>query len=115
MVGGKLYINCKQCGLNTTHPTKLQKSFVSKGSAWKLKADHPYAIECAKLGQFNPSIAGSVAPGGTTPGQQQGIGPGSQAQSMVSIDRSKFEQSLADFRAYLDGSECLMFRSLFLN
>jgi hypothetical protein len=123
MVEGKLYVNCKQCGLNTTHSTKLHKAFAAKGSAWRLKADHPYAIECAKLGQFNPSIAGTVASSGTTPGQQQLPGSSSQssggASSMISIDRSKFEQSLADFeRTSTDPNASQMsemFRSLFLN
>jgi hypothetical protein len=43
MVNGSLMVNCKD--------------FVAAGASWKLAWDHPYSIECRKLGQANPSIA----------------------------------------------------------
>jgi hypothetical protein len=117
MVQGKLMVNCKQCGLNTTHSTKLHKAFVSQGAAWKLRSDHPYAVECAKIGQYNPAVQ-AVPPPAPNPEQPPPNTP-STGSSMVSIDRIKFEKSLSDFeRTSTDPNASQMsemFRSLFLN
>jgi hypothetical protein len=51
MVDGKLYIDCKVCGLNTTHSSRDHKIWVRKGSAYKIMPDHFYAKERARLGQ----------------------------------------------------------------
>jgi hypothetical protein len=56
MVDGKLYINCKVCGLNTTHSSRDHKIWVRKGSAYKIMPDHFYAKECARLGQDNSAV-----------------------------------------------------------
>jgi len=41
MVEGKLYVNCKQCGLNTTHSTKLHKAFAAKRICLEIESGSP--------------------------------------------------------------------------
>jgi hypothetical protein len=56
MINGFLHNNCKQCGPNTLHSTRLHKVFVEQGSSFKFASTHPYAKECIKLGKHNPAI-----------------------------------------------------------
>jgi hypothetical protein len=120
LVNGKLHVMCKKCGPNTTHSTGLHNEFIEKGSAFRLKASHPYAKECIAHGQSNPVISGSTAttnqpaPPSTAPTPAPPSG-----SSLITIDRNKLEQSLSDFeRNSTDPNASQMsemFRSLFLN
>jgi hypothetical protein len=99
IVDGKLHVNCKQCGPNTTHSSGLHGAWMRAGTNWKLSFEHPYARECRRLGQHNPAIGEPMGQGGgQKPPEQQNPPSGSSTGcSLVWIDRIKFEQSLADF------------------
>jgi hypothetical protein len=115
MINGVLHVHCKQCGPNTTHSTGLHKAFIEQGSSFKLASTHPYAKECIKLGQNNPAISKAMS----TPSSTSSLLSSSTGSSMISIDRSKLEQNLADFeRSSTDPNASQlseMFRTLFLN
>lgn len=121
MVDGKLHVTCKKCGPNTTHSTGLHGAWRKAGTNWKLSIEHPYAKECRRLGQHNPAIGEPTGQGGgqQPPAQPQPSSGSSTGSSWVSIDRTKFEQSLVDFeRTSTDPNASQMsemFRSLFLN
>jgi hypothetical protein len=115
MINGVLHVHCKQGGPNTTHSTGLHKAFIEQGSSFKLASTHPYAKECIKLGQNNPAISKAMS----TPSSTSSLLSLSTGSSMISIDRSKLEQNLADFeRSSTDPNASQlseMFRTLFLN
>ncbi len=94
MINGVLHVNCKQCGSNTTHSTGLHKAFIEQGSSFKLASTHPYAKECTKLGQNNPAV-GQPVPSSLSLSLLHSPSTGS---SLISVDWSKFEQALADFK-----------------
>jgi hypothetical protein len=111
LINGVLHFHCKHCGYNTTHATKTHSLFEEQGDSFRLNATHPYVKECAKLNQAYPATA-SAASCAKPP-------MASAASTMVSVDRSKLEQTLADFeRNSTDPSASQlseMFRTLFLN
>ena len=111
LINGVLHLHCKQCGNNTTHASKTHSLFEEQGESFRLNATHPYVKECAKLNQKYPATAPTTS--GTKPPMA------STASTMVSVDRSKLEQTLVNFeRNSTDPSASQlskMFRTLFLN
>ena len=111
LINGVLHLHCKQCGYNTTHSTKTHSIFAEQGTSFRLNSTHPYVKECAKLNQQYPASVSA------TSGPRPTIAP--SASTMVSVDRSKLEHTLADIeRNSTDPSASRlseMLRALLLN
>ena len=89
LINGVLHLHCKQCGYNTSHSTKTHSIFAEQGSSFRLNSTHPYVKECAKLNQQYPASASA------TSGPKPTVAP--SASTVVSVDRSKLEHTLANF------------------
>ena len=91
MINGDLHINYKQCDPNTTYSTGLLKAFLEQGSSFKIALRHPYTKECVKLGQNNHAVSKLAT------SSFPSLHYLSTGSSLISIDQSRFEQTLADF------------------
>ncbi len=78
MVDGVLYINCKTCGLNTSHETRQHDAYVTNSSSFKLASTHFYVKECTHLAQGYTGVMktapGMVPPPPTEPGPAHATG-----------------------------------------
>ena len=96
MVDGVLYINCKTCGLNTSHGTRQHYAYVKNSSSFKLSTTHFYIKECNRLAQGYTGVmktaSGMVPPPPTAPGSAPATG-----LTTLTIQRSKLERMLADY------------------
>ncbi len=113
-----LYINCKTCGLNTSHGTRQHDAYVKNSSSFKLPSTHFYIKECTRLAQGYTGVmktaSGMVPPPPTVPGPAAATG-----STTLTIKRSKLESILADYERNSTNPNSSdlsdMMRSLFLN
>ena len=118
MVDGVLYINCKTCGLNTSHGTRQHDAYVKNSSSFKLPSTHFYVKECPCLAQGYTGVmktaSGMVPPPPSAPGPAPATG-----STTLTIQRSKLESMLADYERNSTNPNASdlsdMMRSLFLN
>jgi len=118
MVDGEFYINCKTCGLNTSHGTWQHNAYVKNSSSFKLARTHFYIKECTCLAQGYTGVMktapGMVLPPPTAPDPAPATG-----LTTLTIQRSKLESMLADYKcSFTNPNESDlsdMMRSLFLN
>lgn len=96
MVNGTLMVKCKTCGFNTTHSTKYHDDWSSNPSGFKLKANHPYTQECAKLG-ISPGQSAPAAPPAAPPAAAPASAPAGSAGALLTIDRAQLEQKISNF------------------
>ena len=118
MVNGLLYINCKTCGLNTSHGTRQHNAYVKNSSSFKLPTTHFYVKECNRLAQGYTGVMKTASGTVTTPPIV--LGPAaSTCSTTLTIERSKLESMLADYEHNSTNLNALdlsdMMRSLFLN
>ena len=94
MVDGSLKINCRTCGLNSTHSTKFHNAWLAKPSTFKLSADHSYVRECAKLKFSTPS---PTAPSSAPTVNNSDITGTDSAGNLISFDHAQLEQRISPF------------------
>jgi hypothetical protein len=92
MVDGVLYINCKTCGLNTSHGTRQHESFAKNPSSFKLSSSHFYVKECTRLSQ---GYSGAFKTTGST--APPPAAPPNTGSSILTIERSRLESALSDY------------------
>jgi hypothetical protein len=94
MQNGKLFVNCKKCGLNLTHSTSYHAAWSADKSGFKMPSTHFYMKEVKRLGQANSATGSGVPPSDNS----QPSGSGSSGGSgMVSFSRAEMERKLSDF------------------
>lgn len=97
MVNGVLYLNCKSCGLNTSHGSRQHGAYIKNPSSFKLSKAHFYVRECTRLAQgytgaLNRATSGSAVPSPAAPAPAPATGG-----STLTIDRSRLESALSDY------------------
>ena len=88
-VNGTLMVQCKTCGLNSTHSTKFHSAWQSNPTSFKLPASHPYS---RALSNIKPPVQPPSQPPTQSPGQGSGGGSG-----MISWKRADLEAKLSSF------------------
>ena len=94
---GVLKVNCKVCGLNTTHSSGFHNSYIQNPSTFVLPPNHPYIAACqivktARGGQPPPSNPPHTPPPSQPPGQN----PSGQAGSLT-LDRASLESRMSQY------------------
>ena len=108
---GKLYVNCKTCGLNLNHSTKYHPAWIANKATFKMPANNFYMQECARLQQDN---SGShIPPSDNSVPRAPTAGSGSGMVSLADLDKklSDFERNSTDPNA---SSMTEMLRALLL-
>ncbi len=117
-----LYINCKTCGLNTSHWTRQHDAYVKNSSSFKLASTHFYIKECTRLSQGYTAVmktaSGTVPPPPSVHVPVRGPAPATGSTTLT-IQRGKLESMLADYKFNSTNPNALdlsdMIQSLFLN
>eukprot|EP00956_Cyclotella_meneghiniana_P025137 scaffold51757_cov42-Cyclotella_meneghiniana.AAC.10 len=94
---GVLKVNCKVCGLNTTHSSGFHNTYIQNPSTIVLPRNHPYIAACqivktTRDGQPPPSNPPHIPPPSQPPGQNSS----GQAGSLV-LDRASLESKMSQY------------------
>ena len=94
---GVLKVNCKVCGLNTTHSSGFHNSYIQNPSTFVLPPNHHYIAACqivktARGGQPPPSNPPHTPPPSQPPGQN----PSGQAGSLT-LDSASLESKMSQY------------------
>eukprot|EP00956_Cyclotella_meneghiniana_P017859 scaffold29406_cov63-Cyclotella_meneghiniana.AAC.2 len=94
---GVLKVNCKVCGLNTTHSSGFHNAYIQNPSTFVLPPNHPYIAACqivktTRGGQTLPSNPPHTPP----PSQPSGQNSSGQAGSLT-LDRASLESKMSQY------------------
>eukprot|EP00956_Cyclotella_meneghiniana_P026194 scaffold56008_cov50-Cyclotella_meneghiniana.AAC.1 len=93
---GVLKVNCRVCGLNTTHSSRYHSAWASNPSTFRLPDNNVYVKACQSITRNLPKPPPTNPPSTPPPSQPPGQNPSGQAGSLV-LDRASLESKMSQY------------------
>eukprot|EP00956_Cyclotella_meneghiniana_P039449 scaffold172091_cov35-Cyclotella_meneghiniana.AAC.2 len=91
---GVLKVNCRVCGLNTTHSSRYHSAWASNPSTFRLPDNNVYVKACQSLTRTAPKPPPTNPPPTPPSSQPPGQNPSGQAGSLI-LDRASLESKMS--------------------